>query len=326
MQPLLTIVTSTSTSLFFALFSHSIPPTPPSQYKTESMQMTGSVNGVRPSLFITSLSSHDNEIEIRRAMEHQRSQFLSRDSFFSTLDERRRILGPGSKQARSLWNGYLASAQEMAVCVVALLELTASEAAVERSFSRQGHLHSKARNRLADETVHVHMAFSFNTRALAKSDALQTLADEGEELMDDDVVRGTALLSQMYLTDEEIAAVDREEDDEEEVEDEEEEEEEEEKKEERQREDGKEEKEEEKEEGEKTWEELCNEVIVKFCEQAHVTQQFKWNGVKEQLLVSLTIEAGLQILTDEMKRKVKAHILAPHIPAVLSVSDENEAL
>ncbi len=90
--------------------------------------------------------------------------------------------------------------------------------------------------------------------------------------------------------------------------------------------DGKEEKGEEKEEVEKTWEERCNEVIVKFCEQAHVTQQFKWSGVKEQMLESLTIEAGLQILTDEMKRKVKAYVQAPHIPAVLPVSNDIDAI
>ena len=223
-----------------------------------------------------SLSSHDSVVDIRRALELQRSQFLSRDGFFSTLDDRRNVLGSGSREARSLWSGYLASAQEMAVCVLALLELTASEAAVERSFSRQGQLHSKSRNRLADESVHVHMSFSFNTRALAKSDAVQTLADEGEEMVDDDVIRGTALLSQLYLTDEEIAAVDREEDEDEEmVEEEEEEEEGGEEEEEKYGDDGKEEKGEEKEEVEKTWEERCNEVIVKFCEQAHVTQQFK---------------------------------------------------
>ena len=275
-----------------------------------------------------SLSTYDSVIAIRRELELQRSQFLGREGFFSTLDDRRAILGPGSKAARSLWSGYLASAQEMAVCVCALLELTASEAAVERSFSRQGQLHSKSRNRLSDESVHVHMSISFNTRALEKSDAVQTLADEGEELMDDDIVRGTALLSQLYLTDEEIVAVDREEDEEEEEEeigedegDEEEKEEEEEK----YGDDGEEKRGEENDEVEKTWEELCNEVIVKFCEQAHVTQQFKWNGVKEQLLESLTIEAGLQILTDEMKRKVKAYVQAPHVPAFLAMSNDNDA-
>ena len=85
----------------------------------------------------------------------------------------------------------------MAGCVVVLLELTASEAAVERSFSRQGLIHSKVRNRLRDVSVHVQMAFSFNTRALAISDGRpppRRAAREGDVrvdlLGDDGIVAG----------------------------------------------------------------------------------------------------------------------------------------
>jgi hypothetical protein len=55
------------------------------------------------------------------------------------------------------------------VLLVALLSITASEAAVERTFSRQGLIHSKLRNRLKDSTVQMQMFFSFNSRALDKS-------------------------------------------------------------------------------------------------------------------------------------------------------------
>ena len=81
--------------------------------------------------------------------------------------------------------------------MLALLELSASEAAVERSFSRQGLVHSKQRNRLADNTVHLSMAFAFNRRALQHSTARS--AQGWEELLDEqptatDIVRGTSLL------------------------------------------------------------------------------------------------------------------------------------
>ena len=82
---------------------------------------------------------------------------------------------------------------ELTACVLALLELTASEAAVERSFSRQGFVHSKARNRLSDESVQVQMAFSFNTRALQQGSQRREEADEfiGDSV---DTNKGTALL------------------------------------------------------------------------------------------------------------------------------------
>ena len=88
-------------------------------------------------------------------------------------------------------------APELAACVLALLELSASEAAVERSFSRQGLVHSKQRNRLSDDTVHLSMAFAFNRRALQHSTARS--AQGWEELLDEqptvtDIVRGTSLL------------------------------------------------------------------------------------------------------------------------------------
>ena len=81
--------------------------------------------------------------------------------------------------------------------MLALLELSASEAAVERSFSRHGLVHSKQRNRLSDDTVHLSMAFAFNSRALQHSTARS--AQGWEEMLDEqptptDIVRGTSLL------------------------------------------------------------------------------------------------------------------------------------
>ena len=89
-------------------------------------------------------------------------------------------------------------ARELSACPLALLELSASEAAVERSFSRHGLVHSKQRNRFSDGTVHLSMSFALNSSAPKKANAPPS--EQGCEVLQDDyppvdVVRGTDLLS-----------------------------------------------------------------------------------------------------------------------------------
>jgi hypothetical protein len=211
----------------------------------------------------------------------------------------------------------------MAACVLALLELTASEAAVERSFSRQGIVHSKARNRLTDDSVQVQMSFAFNTRALAISEgrplpqraARAKEVREAVELLDDvDVSRGTTLLTQ-YLADDEVAAEDSESEEERggsddeqgavAAEDD----------------GGEDEKEDEKEEDvELTMEERIQAVVVKFCEAAKVTQGFRWNGPREGMLHAAIVEAGIDVLLEPMKARVKAHVASPVLPSPVVIS------
>jgi hypothetical protein len=272
-----------------------------------------------------SLSVHDDEKDITQALEEQRSQFLAREGLFHSLEQRRVNLGNGKGHARRLWGGYLSTIPEMAACVLALLELTASEASVERSFSRQGILHSKARNRLADDSVHVQMAFAFNTRALAISDGIPTPKRpaaaknrdmrEGAELLDSDgISRGTVLLTE-YLPDDEVIAEKSdsesdEEQDEEEMDDPGEAVEEDE--------GGKEE--EEEKEAAISMEERVQKVVTTFCEQARVTQGFRWNGPREQLLHALIVDAGIDALLEPMKARVKAHVASPPAQtAVISI-------
>ena len=164
------------------------------------------------------LSAFDDERAITQALEQQRSQFLAPEGLFHSLEQRGTNLGDGMGHARRVWGSYLSTVPEMAGCVLALLELTASEAAVERSFSRQGLVHSKVRNRLADDSVHVQMAFTFNSCALAISEGRpvpRRAAREREvshELLDEDTIsRGTALLHQCLADEEVEAAVDSEE-------------------------------------------------------------------------------------------------------------------
>lgn len=110
--------------------------------------------------------------------------------------------------SREVWGLYVETARELAACAMALLDITASEAAVERSFSRQGFIHSKLRNRLLSNSIHMEMAFSFNMRALEPTPASRAAMDR-VEIADEDIAedegRGTRLLCRPYLPDEALA-------------------------------------------------------------------------------------------------------------------------
>jgi hypothetical protein len=123
------------------------------------------------------------------------------------------------------------------------------------------------------------------------------VAREGAELLDDDdIQRGTAMLSQGLADDEVEAAVDSEE---EEV----------------QRENlvedaapdsevvqGEEQKE------EQSFEQCIRGVVDRFCTASNVTLGFRWNGVREQLLHAYIVEAGVDVLLEDMKARVKEHL------------------
>jgi hAT family C-terminal dimerisation region len=68
---------------------------------------------------------------------------------------------------KAVRNLYLASAPVISHAAVAILSVAGSEAAVERTFSAQGAVHTKTRNRLLDATVEQEMFVKFNGRALA---------------------------------------------------------------------------------------------------------------------------------------------------------------
>lgn len=144
-------------------------------------------------------------VSVESVLTGQYSDFKSGQGTFSTFRHRYDALKGNAKQT---WELY--SENEIATCVLALFNITASEAAVERSFSRQGLIHSKLRNRLADSSVQQSMRFSFNTRALDSP----LRADHGlcMELADDEVAEegnGMELLSSA-LEDEEVAAAEEE--------------------------------------------------------------------------------------------------------------------
>ena len=68
--------------------------------------------------------------------------------------------------ARRVWRFMHNTAPELTSCALALLSLTASEAAVERTFSKQGLVHTKLRNSLSAESVQAQMFIAFNYKAL----------------------------------------------------------------------------------------------------------------------------------------------------------------
>ena len=160
------------------------------------------------------LSESDGREGVELALTWQYSDFLRRTGAFARLSHDAALFTRGTRcDAQRVWGLYTDTARELTVCAIALLSLTASEAAVERSFSRQGLVHSKVRNRLSDNSVHLQMFFSFNQRALQHEQRPDR--GETEELPDEDepAGRGTALLS-MYRRDEEIVAAQEEKEDE----------------------------------------------------------------------------------------------------------------
>ena len=77
-------------------------------------------------------------------------------------------------QPSLVWFRYQTSVPELTACVLALLSITATEAAVERSFSAQGTVHSKKRNRLLNSSVEREMFIKSNLRLLAETPGNRT--------------------------------------------------------------------------------------------------------------------------------------------------------
>lgn len=111
-----------------------------------------------------------------------------------------------STSSRVSWTH--SSAHELCTLAMALLSVTASEAAVERSFSRQGIIHSKLRNRLLDDSVQMQMFFSFNTRALEQPNRHHSASVAELEEEEEETNKAAALLNgAQYYDDDEIVAV-----------------------------------------------------------------------------------------------------------------------
>jgi hypothetical protein len=130
------------------------------------------------------LGLSDSLEELRQQAKAQYSDFVGRasTSSFSSIDkdvsdiravhasEQRRF------DARSVWHLHISQAPLLAHAAVALLSISSSEAAVERTFSAQGDVHSDRRNRLGDATVEAEMFIKFNQHTVARAEGNARIA------------------------------------------------------------------------------------------------------------------------------------------------------
>ena len=116
--------------------------------------------------------------ELRQQAKAEWSDFIGRTatSSFSSLDQDvLDIQAVHAKEhrlfdARSVWHLHSTQAPVIAHAAVALLSISSSEAAVERTFSAQGDVHSDRRNRLGDDTVEAEMFIKFNERTVTRAE------------------------------------------------------------------------------------------------------------------------------------------------------------
>jgi len=96
----------------------------------------------------------------------QCAQFTDRSERFQPLNDDIRVTKKSAGDSWSAHNVWALYTIELSVIARALLSMPASEAAVERSFSAQGHIHTKLRNSLHDASVQTEMFISFNYHPL----------------------------------------------------------------------------------------------------------------------------------------------------------------
>ena len=271
------------------------------------------------------LSDETNESKIATILMDQLSKMKTGTSVFTNLSEWKRMLETAAGQqrwdSRRLWALYKDSAPEIASCALALLSLTASEAAVERTFSKQGLLHTNIRNKMSDELIQAQMFIAFNQRALERKGKPD---DDGGEVELNDNYQNIAYTTDLFLSplsDDAIRAapemsvnppdltapmmdVDESGEDADESEED------------------VEEKEDEKvlaEEEEQIEHEDPIQLFIKEYVRAHnITHRFRWGADALNALQSAIIEKNLTITQDYMKNKIKVFVA----PVDMVVSNE----
>jgi hypothetical protein len=95
---------------------------------------------------------------------HQYGEFCGQVGHFKSLNTT--VDKSTSSDIRLVWYIHLKRAPKLATAAIALISLVASEAVVERSFSAQGMVHRKKRNRMTDDHVEDEMFIKFNSNSL----------------------------------------------------------------------------------------------------------------------------------------------------------------
>ncbi len=109
-----------------------------------------------------------SEDELLGKLRIQLGQFTARRERFVHLDDEVRTTRNSATAAWSALDVWALYEMELSVVARVLLSMPASEAAVERTFSAQGAVHSKLRNRLHDHSVEQEMFVAFNHGALTR--------------------------------------------------------------------------------------------------------------------------------------------------------------
>lgn len=111
------------------------------------------------------LCGQQTQQQIRDDLTRQIAEFNSRSGRFSGLEEEKASIKRGGEwNPRLVWALY--SESTLATVALVVLSISASEAAVERTFSAQAAVHTKKRNRLEGATVEAEMFMKFNYRPL----------------------------------------------------------------------------------------------------------------------------------------------------------------
>lgn len=122
--------------------------------------------------------------QIRDDLTRQFAEVNMRTDRYADLERRKLSLERTGWSARLLWSFY--SSRSLAIVVDVLLSLSASEAAVERTFSAQAAVHSKRRNRLSSPTVEAEMFLKFNNRTMQTEAEASGVVEMNEEYDVDD--------------------------------------------------------------------------------------------------------------------------------------------
>ena len=298
------------------------------------------------------MSDETDGTRIQTILTQQLSAFKGGTSPFSALQTRKQVLLTGAREnrwdPREVWVFYKESAPEITACALALLSLTASEAAVERTFSKQGLVHSKLRNALSAQSVQAQMFIAFNYRALARraKQVDSKLEDDDVELnaaydnsfhttnlflarLSDDAIRAVLDEPVPAGVDAEAQPVEMEQDQEEEDEkaqaeeygDDEEVVENEAKAEEEEKD---EEEAEEEPEQKAEREDPIRAFIREYVSAKRITHGFRWGGDAMNTLQATLIAKGLTITTDDMKLKIKAYVMPVAVPSFAAPADSPE--
>jgi hypothetical protein len=157
----------------------------------------------------------DSDLEqVKRSALREWSAFLGRTqgTCFDHLDAdieslRKELVDDPAAFPRAVWNLYLTDAPIISYAAVAVLAVSGSEAAVERTFSAQGLVHSDLRNRMGDATVEAEMFIKFNQRTLMRAESHKQTKAQQKTQGRGDAMGDCMVMGEDYEEDDELPSV-----------------------------------------------------------------------------------------------------------------------